>query len=175
VNTTNKLQPFGHRRGEKTSTRPIRFAQLAVPVPPLLRARRVVLDADLGDGHLGHVDKGVHPDFASDRRHVHGRRQLPGGRGHAEVDPPTAADKPLDVGRFESVSDHQLGTGGPQGSCPLVLAADHGANRKSAIEEQLGRDRPANAIFKARRQPAMIRPSILHCRVPDGQTILASR
>ena len=38
-----------------------------------------------------------------------------------------------------------------------------------------GGDRPANAIFKARRQPAMIRPSILHSRVPDGQTILASR
>jgi len=27
VNTTNKLQPFGHRRGIKTSTRPIRFAE----------------------------------------------------------------------------------------------------------------------------------------------------
>src|ERR1700730_14146975 len=31
VNTTNKLQPFGHRRGKKTSTRPMRFAQLAEP------------------------------------------------------------------------------------------------------------------------------------------------
>jgi hypothetical protein len=44
---------------------------------------------------LGHVDKGVHPDFASDRRQGHGRRQVPGGHGHAEVDPPTAADNPL--------------------------------------------------------------------------------
>lgn len=35
VNTTNKRQPFGHRRGIKTSTRPIRFAQLAEPVLPL--------------------------------------------------------------------------------------------------------------------------------------------
>src|SRR5216684_3847072 len=39
VNITNKLQPFGHRRGIKTSTRPPRFAQLAEPVLPLLRAR----------------------------------------------------------------------------------------------------------------------------------------
>src|SRR5229473_17752 len=39
VNTTNKLQPFGHRRGKKTSTRPIRFAQLAEPVLPLGRNR----------------------------------------------------------------------------------------------------------------------------------------
>src|SRR2546421_2865257 len=39
VNTTNKLQPFGHRRGKKTSTRPIRFAQPVEPVLPLLRAQ----------------------------------------------------------------------------------------------------------------------------------------
>ena len=25
VNTTNKLQPFGHRRGKKSATRPMRF------------------------------------------------------------------------------------------------------------------------------------------------------
>src|SRR5258708_15663830 len=61
VNTTNKLQPFGHRRGRKTSTRPIRFAQLAELVLPLLRARGGVLDAHLGDGHRGHVDKGRPP------------------------------------------------------------------------------------------------------------------
>jgi hypothetical protein len=101
VNTTNKLQPFGHRRGKKTSTRPIRFAKLVEPVLPLLEARGGGLDAHLGDGHLGHVDEGVHPDFASDPRHGHGRRQVPGGHGHAEVDPPTAAANPLDVGRFE--------------------------------------------------------------------------
>jgi hypothetical protein len=41
--------------------------------------------------------------------------------------------------------------------------------------EQLFGDRPANAIFKARRQPAMIQSSLLHSRAPDGQTILASR
>src|SRR5258708_35591955 len=40
VNTTNKLQPFGHRRGKKISTRPMRFAQpeagLSVTVRPSL-------------------------------------------------------------------------------------------------------------------------------------------
>ena len=61
VNTTNKLQPFGHRRGTKTSMGPIRFAELAEPVLPLPRARSGVLDAHRGDGHLTHVDKGVHP------------------------------------------------------------------------------------------------------------------
>jgi hypothetical protein len=40
------------------------------------------------------------------------------------------------VGRFEEVSDHHLGASGPQGRRPVVLAADHGANRKPAIEEQ---------------------------------------
>jgi hypothetical protein len=32
--------------------------------------------------------------------------------------------------------DHHLGASGPQGRRPVVLAADHGANRKPAIEEQ---------------------------------------
>src|SRR5438132_11642199 len=36
VNTTNQQHPFGHRRGKKTSTHPIRFAQLVDPVLPLL-------------------------------------------------------------------------------------------------------------------------------------------
>src|SRR5712671_627008 len=89
VNTTNKLQPFGHRRGIKTSTRPMRFAQLAEPVLPLLRARGGGLDAHLGDGHLGHVDKGVHPDFAGDSRPGYARLQVPRRNEHAEVDPPT--------------------------------------------------------------------------------------
>jgi hypothetical protein len=31
MNTTNKLPPFGHRRGKKTSMRPKRFAQRAFP------------------------------------------------------------------------------------------------------------------------------------------------
>src|SRR5205807_374959 len=39
VNTTNKLQPFGHRRGIKTSTRPIRFAQLEWSTVPRVRSR----------------------------------------------------------------------------------------------------------------------------------------
>jgi hypothetical protein len=46
-------------RGRKTSTRPIRFARLDEPVLTLLRARGGVLDADLGDDHLGQVDEGV--------------------------------------------------------------------------------------------------------------------
>src|SRR5882724_1121757 len=115
---------------------------LAEPVLPLLRARGGVLDAHLGDGHLGHVDQGVHPDVPGDRRHGHGRLQVLGGHGHAEVDPPTAADDPIDVGRFEEVSDHHLGAGGPQGRRPVVLAADHGANRKPAIEERTGHGSP---------------------------------
>jgi hypothetical protein len=88
------------------------------------------------------LKRASNPDFAGDRRHGHGRRQVPGGHGHANVVPPIAADDLLDVGRFESVSDHHLGTGGPQGRCPLVLAAGHGANEKTAIEEQLGHGSP---------------------------------
>ena len=38
--------------------------------------------------------------------HGHARLQVPGGHGQAEVDPPTAADDPRDVGRFEEVADH---------------------------------------------------------------------
>ena len=43
---------------------------------PLLTARGGVLDAHLGDCHLGHVDQGVHPDFPGDRRHGPGRALL---------------------------------------------------------------------------------------------------
>jgi hypothetical protein len=74
-----------------------------------------------------------------------GRLQVPGGHGHAEVDSSTAADDPIDVGRFEQVSDHHLGASGPQGRCSIVLAADHGANRKPAIEEQPGHGAPDRA------------------------------
>jgi hypothetical protein len=48
----------------------------------------------------------------------------------------------MNGGRFEQVSDHQLGAGGPQGRRPVVLAADHGANREPAIEEQAGHGSP---------------------------------
>jgi hypothetical protein len=60
-----------------------------------------------------------------------GRRviQVPGGHGHAEVESPAAADDPVDVGRFEEVSHHHLGAGGAQGCRPIVVAADHGADR----------------------------------------------
>jgi hypothetical protein len=95
-----------------------------------------------GDGHLRHVDQGVHPDFPGDRRHSHARLQIPGRHGHAEVNPPATADHPINVARFEEVSKHHLGTSGPQGRCAVVLAADHGANRKPAIEEQAGHGSP---------------------------------
>jgi hypothetical protein len=72
-------------------------------VLPLLPARGGVSDAHLRDGHLGHVDQGVHPD-------------LPG--------------------------DHHLGTGGPQGRRPVVLAADQGADREPALEEQASHGSP---------------------------------
>src|SRR4029453_8848066 len=65
-----------------------------------------------------------------------------GRHGHAEVDPPAAADDPIDVGRFEQVSDHNFGASGTQGRGPVVLAADHGANRKPALEEQAGHGSP---------------------------------
>ena len=109
---------------------------LAQPVLPLLTARGGVPDAHLGDGHLGHVDQGVHPDFPGDRRHRDGRLQVAGRNGHAEVDPPAAADDAEDVGRFEQVPDDHFGAGGPQGGRPVVLAADHGADRQPAIEQQ---------------------------------------
>src|SRR5207245_9622309 len=73
---------------------------------------------------------------------VPGATQVPGGTEHAEVVPPTAADDPIDVGRFEQVSDHHFSPGGPQGRRPVVLAADHGANRKPALEEQAGHSSP---------------------------------
>ena len=38
-------------------------------------------------------------------------------------------------GRFEQFSDDHLSAGGSQRRRPVVLAADHGANRKAAIEE----------------------------------------
>jgi hypothetical protein len=63
-----------HRRpdGDDRQAGP-RERLLAEPVLPLLTARGGVLDAHLGDGHLGHVDQGVHPDVPGDRRHGHGR------------------------------------------------------------------------------------------------------
>jgi hypothetical protein len=81
--------------------RRIWFAKLTEPVLPLLKARCRGLDAHLGDVLLGHFDKGVHPDFAGDRRDGRARLQVPRRNGHADLGPPTAADDPIDVGRFE--------------------------------------------------------------------------
>ena len=64
------------------------------------------------------------------------------GYGHAEIDPPTAINHAMDIGRFEKVSDDHFGASGSQGRSAIVLATDHGANRKPAIEEQLGHGSP---------------------------------
>jgi len=118
---------------------------LAEPVLALLRAGGGVLDAHLRDGHLGHVDQGGYPDLPGDRRHDHGCLQIPGGHRHAEVDPPAAFDDPIDVDGFEQVSGHHLGASRPQGRRSFVLAVNHGANRKPAIEEQAGHGSPDRA------------------------------
>src|SRR5215469_12732150 len=128
------LQEDGWPDGHDRQAGP-RERLLAEPVLALLRARGLVLDAHLGDGHLGHVDQGGYPDFPGDRRHDHGCLQIPGGHGHAEVDPPAALSDPKDIGRFEQVSGHDLGASGPQRRRSFVLAMDHGADRKPAIEE----------------------------------------
>src|SRR5262249_52473378 len=86
--------------------------------------------------------EGMHPGFAGDRCHSHGRLQVPGGNGHAEIDASTAADGPVDVRRFEQVSDHHLGAGVPQGHRAIVLAVDHRANGKPPVEEQTGHASP---------------------------------
>src|SRR5262245_53303859 len=82
------------------------------------------------------------PTSRGNRRHGHGGLEVPGGHGHAEVDPPTAADDPIDVSRFEKVSDQHLGASNPQRRRPVVLAADHRANPKPALKEQAGDGSP---------------------------------
>ena len=47
-----------------------------------------------------------------------------------------AADDPINVGRFEQVSDDHLGARGSQRRRPFVLAADHRPNRKPAFDQQ---------------------------------------
>src|SRR5262249_1213392 len=135
------LQEDGWPDGHDRQAGP-RERLLAEPVLALLRARGGVLDAHLGDGHLGHVDQGGHPDLPGDRRHDHGCLQIPGGHRHAEVDPPAAFDDPIDVGRFEQISGYHPGASGPQSRRSFVLAADHGADRKPAIEQQAGHGSP---------------------------------
>ena len=127
------LQEDRRSNGDDRQAGP-REGLLTEPVLPLLRARGGVLDAHLGDGHLGHVDQRVHPDFPGDHRHGDRRFKVPGRHGHAEVDSPTAADDPIDVGRIEQVSDDHLGSSDAQGVRPVVLAPDHGANRKPPIK-----------------------------------------
>src|SRR3989442_811680 len=119
-----RLRTVGAARGEKLSRNIVgrmvttrqagpRERLLTEPVLPLLTARGGVLNAHLGDGHLRHVDHGVHPDFPGDHRHGDRRFQVPGRHGHAEVDSPTAADDTIDAGRFEQVSDHHHRPDGP--------------------------------------------------------------
>jgi len=52
---------------------------------------------------------------------------------------------PRPNGSSRRLADDHLGASGPQGRCPVVLAADHGANRKPAIEEQPGHGSPDRA------------------------------
>lgn len=78
-------------------------------------------------------------------RHDHGCLKVAGRQRHAEVDSTTAVDDPIDVGRFQEVSEHHLGAGRSQGRCPVVLTTVHGANRKAAVKEEFGdgsADRP---------------------------------
>jgi len=58
------------------------------------------------------VDQRVHFGFPRHGRHGQGRLEVPGGHGHAEVDPPAAADDAIDITRFEQVADHHLGARG---------------------------------------------------------------
>jgi hypothetical protein len=70
------------------------FAQ---PVLPLLMARGGVLDAHLGDCHLGHVDQRAHSGFPRHGRHGYARLEVSGGHGHTEVDPAAAADGAINI------------------------------------------------------------------------------
>jgi predicted LPLAT superfamily acyltransferase len=80
----------------------------AEPVLPLLRARRDVLDAHLGDCHFRHVDQSVDSKFPSDRRHGHGRFLVTGGYGHAEVHRLAAGNHPMHRIEIEQIADHDL-------------------------------------------------------------------
>src|SRR5262249_58842910 len=75
-------------------------------------------------------------------RDGHARPETRGGPRHAEGAPPAAFDDPKDVSRFEQVSGYHLGASGPQCRRSFVLAVDHGADRKPAIEQQPGHGSP---------------------------------
>src|ERR1700738_1724813 len=61
-------------------------------------------DPPPGACHLGHVDQRVHSGFPRHGRHGYGCLEVPGGYGHAEVDPAAAADDAIDITRFEAVA-----------------------------------------------------------------------
>ncbi len=98
---------------------------------------------------LRHIDQSFHSESFPRNGwcHGHGCLEVTGRRGHAEVDSPTALDDPIDIGGFEQVTDHHLGAGGPQRCRTIILATHHGANRKSAIEEQAAHDSPDGPKF----------------------------
>jgi hypothetical protein len=75
----------------------------------------------------------------------------------------------MDVRRFEQVPDDHLGAGRAQGRRPVVLAADHGADREPAIEEQAGHASPDRAEL-ARRPGDEDRPLSAMRRPPCRQT-----
>jgi hypothetical protein len=49
---------------------------------------------------------------------------------------------PINIGRFEEISDHDLGASGPQCLRAVILAADHRPNRQPAFEKQLRHGSP---------------------------------
>src|SRR5262245_21406260 len=129
------VQEDGGAHGDDRQAGP-REHLLAEPVLSLLMTRGGLLDAHLGDGQLGYVDQRVHPDLAGDRRHDGRRFEITLGDRHAEVDAPAALDGAVDVARLEQIPDHHVGAGGSQGRSAVVLLPDHGANPKSALEEE---------------------------------------
>ena len=65
--------------------------KLTIPSPSMVHYR----------GGNSSIDHDVYPDFPGSHRHGDRRFQVPRRYGHAEVEAPTAADDPIDVGRFE--------------------------------------------------------------------------
>jgi hypothetical protein len=105
--------------------------------------------------------------------HKDGRLEVPGGDGHAEVDPAAAADDAINITRIEEVTDHHLGAGGSQGRSPFVLAPHHGANPKPSIEEQAG-DSASDRLQLARGPVTNIGPTSTFTLLPRTRQLPGS-
>jgi hypothetical protein len=68
--------------------------------------------------------------------------RYPGGHGHAEVDPPTAADDPIDVGRFDR--------------SPTTTSAP--ADRKAAARSSSRRTMARTGSPRSRSRPVTVSP-----------------